>query len=106
MAGALGKKIRTLRQELGLTLEELAVKVGSSKGYMWELENKPTVRPSAEKIAKIAKAFDVTPEFLLDETRLSPEISDRDQAFFHRYQGLDKETKEKLQRILEVLDNE
>ena len=106
MTTPLGKKIRALRQEMRLTLDELASKTGSSKSYIWELENKPTGRPSAEKIAKIAAVLSVTPEFLLNESRVSPTVSDRDQAFFRKYESLNQPTKEKLNRILDVLDSE
>ncbi len=106
MTSVLGQKIRTLRQEKELTLEQLATETGSSKGYMWELENKPAARPSAEKIAKIAKVLGVTLEYLMSEQNLPPTASELDEAFFHRYQTLDTETKEKLTRILDVLDKE
>mgnify|MGYP003400529237 FL=1 len=43
MSSALGDKIRKLRKEVKkLTLEELAEQTGSSKGYIWELENRDT----------------------------------------------------------------
>ena len=55
MANILGEKIRKLRKEKGLTLDKLADLTGSSKSYIWELENKNPPRPSAEKLAKIAE---------------------------------------------------
>lgn len=106
MTTPLGQKIRALRQEKRLTLDELASETGSSKSYIWELENKPTRRPSAEKIGKIAAVLSVTPEYLLNESRASPAVSDRDQAFFRKYESLNQLTKEKLNRILDVLDSE
>ncbi|MBS4095791.1 MAG: helix-turn-helix transcriptional regulator, partial [Sulfuricella sp.] len=66
MATIVGEKIRAQRKRLKLTLEQLAEKTGSSKSYIWGLENGPAVRPSAEKIARIAEVFGVTVEFLLD----------------------------------------
>lgn len=48
MSSVLGRKVRDLRQEKGMTLEQLATATGSSKSYMWEIENKPVARPSAE----------------------------------------------------------
>ena len=51
-ANPLGDRIRNLRKEKGLTLDQLAEQSGSSKSYIWELENKSPPRPSAEKLAK------------------------------------------------------
>jgi len=51
-ANPLGDRIRTLRKEKGLTLDQLAEQSGSSKSYIWELENKSPPRPSAEKLVK------------------------------------------------------
>ncbi|MCU7867446.1 MAG: helix-turn-helix domain-containing protein [Candidatus Thiodiazotropha sp. (ex Lucinoma borealis)] len=107
MPTPLGLKIRALRKEKSLTLEQLATATGSSKSYIWELENKDELgRPSAEKIARLAAEFDVTPEFLLDEKLTSPTDSDRDEAFFRQYRGLTHEKKKQIKQILDVLDNE
>ncbi len=40
MANLLGAKIKELRKEKGLTLEQLAEIIGSGKSYIWDLENK------------------------------------------------------------------
>lgn len=106
MISPLGRKVRDLRQEKGMTLEQLASATGSSKSYMWEIENKPVARPSAEKLARIAEVLGVTTEYLLSENRAAPTADDLDQAFFHRFQGADRSVKEKLRRILDVLDEE
>jgi transcriptional regulator with XRE-family HTH domain len=49
MATRLGEKLRELRKQRGLTLEKLADLAGLSKSYLWELENRESQRPSAEK---------------------------------------------------------
>ncbi len=74
MANVLGAKIKELRKEKALTLEQLAEKIGSGKSYIWEIENKGVKRPSAEKLAAIAKALDVTTDYLIDDTQT--EVSD------------------------------
>jgi transcriptional regulator with XRE-family HTH domain len=103
-ASALGRKLRALRKLKGLTLDELARETGSSKSYIWELENKPVARPSAEKIGKIAAVLDVTPEYLIDEKRTKATVDDRDKAFFRKYEAADETVKEQLKRILDLLD--
>ena len=65
MTTSLGDRIRDLRKKKGFTLDELAARSDSSKSYVWELENKNPPRPSGEKLALIAAALDVTPDYLL-----------------------------------------
>lgn len=104
MATQIGEKIRAERKRLNLTLEQLAERSDSSKSYIWELENRPVVRPSAEKISKIARILEVTTEYLLDDSKDSPVASDRDLAFFRKYTNLDSDKKAQLEAILKVLD--
>ena len=106
MSSVLGRKVRDLRQEKGMTLEQLATATGSSKSYMWEIENKPVARPSAEKLARIASVLGVTSEYLVDGERTEPEADDFDRAFYRKYQGASDPVKQKLKRILDVLDDE
>lgn len=103
---ALGQKLRELRKEKGLSLEELAAKAESSKSYLWELENKPTARPSAEKMNKIGAILGVTPEYLLDEKRTEATVDERDLAFFRRYQQASPAVKNKISEILKLLLDE
>ena len=106
MSSTLGRKMRDRRQEKGLTLDQLAQATGSSKSYIWEIENKPVARPSAEKLNRIAAVLGVTPEYLADEDRTQATVDEFDEAFYRKYQGADPNVKDKLKRILDVLDDE
>ena len=106
MATALGEKIRVQRKRLKLTLDQLAERTGSSKSYIWELENRPVVRPSAEKIARIAEVFGVTVEFLLDNDKQEPSESEADQVFFRRVSQLDPTKRAQLEKFLKAIDDE
>lgn len=100
----LGEKIRTLRKQQGLTLDQLALQVSASKSSIWELENKEKARPSADRIDAIAQALGVTSAYLLDDTQSEPSRKVADEAFFRKYEQLDEPVKRQLQDILEVLD--
>lgn len=104
MPSQLGIKINELRRAKGLTLEQLAHATGSSKSYMWEIENKEVARPSAEKLDRIAEALGVTADFLIDATQTQPSEDVADRAFYRKYQRADPSVKDKLKRILDVLD--
>lgn len=104
MPTPLGEKIRTLRQKKGYTLDKLAELSESSKSYIWELENKNPPRPSAEKVAKIAVALGVTPDYLITE---SVGVEDAtDVAFFRKYRSMDPATKEKIRRMMELIGDD
>lgn len=105
MPTPLGDRIRACRMKKKLTLEALAERVGSSKSYMWELENKDVTRPSAEKLQPIADVLDTTVEYLLGTNDGSP-VTATDQAFFRRYQRMDEPSKKKLRDMLRILDDE
>lgn len=101
------EKVREERERLGFSLEQLGAKIGSTKGYMWELENKASVRPSAEKVFALAKAFGCSPDYLMDETgKIKRDVEQQDRAFFSKYQTLTPEHKKIIQGILDQLDND
>ncbi|GAO52950.1 helix-turn-helix domain-containing protein [Novosphingobium sp. MD-1] len=98
----LGDRIRALRKERGLTLDQLAEQSGSSKSYIWELENKNPPRPSAEKLIKIADKLGTTIEFLLEgDASQSPDAA-ADAHFYRNYQKMDPVVKAKIRRMVEL----
>lgn len=97
-----GKRIKELRTDRKMTLDQLAHATGSSKSYIWELENKNPPRPSAEKLSGIAKALGVTMDYLLgtdEHTKAEAE----DMAFFREYTELPPETREQLRDMAKIL---
>ncbi|WP_321326984.1 helix-turn-helix transcriptional regulator [uncultured Parasphingorhabdus sp.] len=106
MPSLLGTKINEIRRERGLTLDQLAQMAGSSKSYMWEIENKDVARPSAVKLEKIAAALGVTATFLMDASQTQPNEDVQDKAFYRKYQQAHPSVKGKLKQILEILDGE
>lgn len=106
MPSPLGDKIRTLRKQKKLSLEQLGELTDSSKSYLWELENKDEPKPSAEKIGKIAAVLEVTTEFLLTESMATPDVEVLDEAFFRKYKNMSDDTKKRLRKILDTWDDE
>ncbi len=63
---SLGQIIRTRRQELNLTLDEVSSRIGFSKPYLSTIETgKVNNPPSDELLRKLEKALDVKPGLLL-----------------------------------------
>lgn len=102
MANLLGAKIKELRKKKGLTLEQLAEKIGSGKSYIWEIENKGVKRPSAEKLTLIAKALDVTTEFLVDNSQTEITEDQEKEVFFRKLDGLDKGDRDKIMDMIDA----
>jgi transcriptional regulator with XRE-family HTH domain len=98
-----GQRIKKLRTEKGLTLEQLAQATGSSKSYIWELENKNPPRPSAEKLSVIAAELGVTVDYLLGADDQTLDTAE-DTAFFRQYSSLPVETRRQIREMARILD--
>jgi transcriptional regulator with XRE-family HTH domain len=103
MATKLGEKIRSSRTQKKLSLEALAKSAGLSKSYLWELENRESPNPSAEKLQSIAEILEVEVTFLLDDAVSEPQELHEDKKFFRNYAKLDPEAKGQLRKILDAL---
>ena len=101
MATTIGNKIKSLRKEKGYTLDDLAELTKSSKSYIWELENKNKPRPSADKLAKIAKELGVTLDYFINDE--AAEEDAKDVMFYREYRKKDPETKEKIRKMIELM---
>ncbi|MBB57473.1 MAG: transcriptional regulator [Rhodospirillaceae bacterium] len=101
MTTSLGEKIRHHRKEKGYSLDKLADITESSKSYMWELENRETRKPSAEKLTRIAQALSVTTDYLLDESA-TPDEKVLQEAFFRKFSKLEDEDKKKIEQMIDM----
>ena len=98
---ALKDKLRDHRKKLGYSLDDLARLSGSSKSYLWELENRDQRKPSAEKLAKIAEVLRVTTEYLLDE-RAEMDDGQVREAFFRKFNRLDDDDRRRIQDMIDA----
>ena len=98
-----GDRIKELRTKKGMTLDQLAQATGSSKSYIWELENKNPPRPSAEKLAAIAATLGVTVDYLIgSDTQTLAKAEDT--AFFRQYSSLPEATRRQIREMAQILD--
>ncbi|WP_254368257.1 helix-turn-helix domain-containing protein [Paracoccus sp. Z118] len=103
----MGELIRALRKERRLTLDGLAQASGSSKSYIWELENKAPPRPSAEKLSQIAAALGTTVDVLIGTPiNTQDDLAPEDKVFFRKYVGLPDKDKVRLRKMLDLWDDE
>jgi transcriptional regulator with XRE-family HTH domain len=95
-----GEKLRKLRISREITLEALADAVGSSKAYIWQLENKENAKPSADLLLRLAGYFGEAPEFFLDDTSEDRSEAHIEDAFFRKFNKLAEEDKRTIERIV------
>lgn len=105
MATVLGNKIRAERKKLGFTLDHLAGLIDSSKSYVWELENKDDINPTAEKISKLAKELKVPVEYLLNDKQEELTELDNTKSLWRRYENLTPDKKATIEAVLSALEN-
>lgn len=106
MSEKFGGKLRKIRTSKNKTLEELAEAIGSSKAYVWQLENKKNAKPSAELLLKISNYLGQSPDFFLDDMVESPSESQLEDAFFRKFNRLSENDKRYIDRIMSGLDDE
>lgn len=104
----ISEKIHKHRNEKELSLDKLASLTGLSKSYLWELENprtnksdKKPLKPSAEVINKIARALDLSTDYLLNE-RTTPNRLEEKEVFFRKFSNLTDEDQKKLGEIVDL----
>ena len=60
----IGKRIKEERKKRKLTLQALADKIGTTKSYMWELENTETPNPTLRILVGLSKELNVSIDYL------------------------------------------
>lgn len=101
MSEEFGRKIKRLRIEKKLTLDELAVKTGSKKSYIWQLEHKAPARPSGKLLLDLANALDVSPDYLIDDTVELPTADHLENALLRSVKGKGLSQIE-LEKLIEI----
>jgi transcriptional regulator with XRE-family HTH domain len=97
----LGKKIKQLRTNRNLTLDDLAKKIGTQKSYIWSVENGKIEKPSAESLAKIADALGTTVDALINEQDGSNKNQNKD-VLYRNYSKLTEGDQKKIDDIIET----
>jgi transcriptional regulator with XRE-family HTH domain len=73
---AIGDKIQALRKQHDRSQQQLAKKIGTSGPIVGRYE-RGEMTPSVEVAKKLADTFDVTLDFLVDDTGKTAEIKDK-----------------------------
>jgi transcriptional regulator with XRE-family HTH domain len=99
---AIGDKIQTLRKQHGWSQQQLAKKIGTSGPIIGRYE-RGEMTPSVEVAKKLADTFDVTLDYLVDDTGKAAEIKDK--AMLQRIMDIQALDTEDQKTIVHVLDS-
>ena len=99
---AIGDKIQALRKQHGWSQQQLAKKIGTSGPIVGRCE-RGEMTPSVEVAKKLADTFDVTLDFLVDDTGKTAEIKDK--AMLQRIMDIQALDSEDQKTIVHVLDS-
>jgi transcriptional regulator with XRE-family HTH domain len=99
---AIGDKIQALRKQHGWSQQQLAKMIGTSGPIVGRYE-RGEMTPSVEVAKKLADTFDVTLDFLVDDTGKTAEIKDK--AMLQRIMEIQALDSEDQKTIVHVLDS-
>jgi transcriptional regulator with XRE-family HTH domain len=99
---AIGDKILSLRKDNGWSQQQLAKEIGTSGPIIGRYE-RGEMTPSVEVAKKMAKAFRVTLDYLVDDTGDLADIKDR--AILDRLLAIEKLEGEDKKTIVHVIDS-
>lgn len=105
MASDFGTKINKLRTDKNMTLEVLALKIGTDKSYIWSVENGRIKNPSLDTIAKLADVLGTTTDYLLNETGASLEkekVIERN-TLYRNFLKLTPKDRDTIKNMIEML---
>ena len=114
MTGYMSQRIKELRKEKGLTLEQVADIVGVGKSTVRKWETGMIANMKRDKIANLAKALDTTPAYLMgwDENENletnSPdkvELTEGEKLWLELYHQLSNDTRVVLVNMAEAFES-
>ena len=96
MSEGMAQRIKNLRQEKGLTLEQVAAVVGVGKSTVRKWETGMIANMRRDKIADLAKALGTTPAYLMgwnekEESPSEPELTEGDKMMLEIFRMIPKE---------------
>lgn len=101
--------LKNSRLSLGMTMKDLADKVGVSEGTVSRWESGDIENMRRDKIVKLAKALEISPAIIMGwddpapSAPASPSLADHEEALLHVYRQLNDEGQEKVRGYTEDL---
>jgi transcriptional regulator with XRE-family HTH domain len=74
VVSAIAARMRALREERGLSLQEVASRAGIAKSHVWEIEQGRSRNPTIATTVGIARALGVSLDYLAGLTTARPDL--------------------------------
>jgi transcriptional regulator with XRE-family HTH domain len=99
---AFSNRVRALRKDAGLSLDDLAKRSGISKGHLHSIESVPP-NPTIETVVMLAHALGVSVRFLLG-SNAEGELGGgtEDTAFIERYLTRSETVRTKTRKLVDI----
>lgn len=101
-AKVIGARIKRLRRDRELTLEDLANKAGTCKSVICSIEKGRQNRPSYNMLQRLAAALGTTTQFIGEGTYCLTREEWQDIQFHKNYMSLGVDDKEKVQQLVKL----
>jgi transcriptional regulator with XRE-family HTH domain len=110
LENGMAQRIKTLRQEKGLTLEQVAEVVGVGKSTVRKWETGMIANMRRDKIADLAKALGTTPEYLMgwEEKKNSPsepQLTEGEQKMLELFRLIPEDKQQLVLQMIRVALN-
>lgn len=107
MEEGMAQRIKALRQEKGLTLEQVADVVGVGKSTVRKWETGMIANMKRDKIAFLAKALGTTPEYLMGweekkDSPSEPELTEGEKLMLELFRQIPKDRQPEALDLLRV----
>lgn len=100
----IGERIKNRRMELGLSQEELAIRMGiTNKSTVCKMESNQSDAVSMNSIKRYAKALNVTPAYLLGNSLDKPLLDKIDTEMLYYFVQLSDENKDLIMNLVKKL---
>lgn len=93
--------IKNRREELGLTLTDVADYVGVSVSTIMRWENGDIANMKRDKIVKLSKALEISPAVIMGWSETAAELRKDEQTLLRSYNQLDLEDKKEVLNFIE-----
>ena len=102
---AIGKRIKALRENLSITQEELAKRIGTTKQNIYKYENEIVTNIPSDKIESLANILNTTPSYLMgwEEEKPEPKTDMPQTIAAHATEDLTDEEQEKVREYIQFL---
>lgn len=104
----IGKRIRKERLSRGLSQEELAKALSTTKQAIYKYETEIVTNIPMDKIEKLAELFNTTPSYLMgwDDVPDEPQLTEDERLLLELYRSCSEDAKKLTVAMLENFENQ